>query len=205
MRLQCVGVCDSSGAVQPAAGASEVDDASLAALVAHKASGEPLARLPGATPRSQGGDGDASAFLLGVAQRLAKGALVVDCTASDATLPALLHAASEPAGLKVVLANKKPVAGSGAAFAAFRQVCVSRARAPLNLKALLSQTSHVAEFFFNILLFKKNRALAMWPCCAHAQAHARVRFESTVGAGLPAVASVQRVVASGDQVCARLL
>ena len=32
------------------------------------------------------------------------------------------------------------------------------------------------------------------------QAQSRVRYESTVGAGLPVVASLQRVISSGDQV-----
>jgi aspartokinase/homoserine dehydrogenase 1 len=131
VRLQCLGVCDSSGAVRPAGSASEVDDASLALLVAHKASGGQLAQLaslPGATPRAT--DDTASAFLLKVAQGLAPGALLVDCTASEATLPALLHATSEAAGLKVVLANKKPLAASGAAFAAFRKVRRTRDRRP---------------------------------------------------------------------------
>lgn len=122
MRLQCVGVCDSSGAVWPLKDASEVDDARLALLREHKAQGGPLAKLPeqGGTPRSS--ETDASAFLLDVTKGLGKGTLVVDCTASEATLPALLHAASPDAGLKVVLANKKPVAATRAAFATFRQV-----------------------------------------------------------------------------------
>jgi homoserine dehydrogenase len=38
--------------------------------------------------------------------------------------------------------------------------------------------------------------------CLHvpSQAQSRVRYESTVGAGLPVVASLQRVMSSGDQV-----
>jgi len=35
---------------------------------------------------------------------------------------------------------------------------------------------------------------------SHSKAQSRVRFESTVGAGLPVVASLQRVMSSGDQV-----
>lgn len=34
----------------------------------------------------------------------------------------------------------------------------------------------------------------------HSKAQSRVRYESTVGAGLPVVASLQRVMSSGDQV-----
>jgi len=110
--------------VWPLSEASEVDDASLATLLEHKAHGAPLAKLPQARGAPRSNEVSPSDFLLGVTKKLSKGTLVVDCTASEATLPALLHAASPDAGLKVVLANKKPVAATRAAFATFRQVSI---------------------------------------------------------------------------------
>ena len=78
---------------------------------------------------------------------------VVDCTATDATVPALLKAAE---GLRAVSANKKPFADS--AIDDFQRLALSR-RSP-----------------------------------------AAMRYESTVGAGLPVIAALQRVIGSADVV-----
>lgn len=149
LRLSAVALCDSSGAVRAAAG-SEMSDDDLARIVELKAAGGALASAEACEPRPA--DVTPSEFLerIALSHPAASGAIVVDCTASDATLQALLAAARS--GMRVVTANKKPMTAS---IAAFEELCRD---------------------------------------CAH------VRFESTVGAGLPAIASLQRVVASADPV-----
>ena len=78
---------------------------------------------------------------------------VVDCTATDATVPALIKAA---ASLRGVSANKKPFADSS------------------------------IDDFAKLVLTSRGPAA--------------MRYESTVGAGLPVIAALQRVVASADPV-----
>jgi aspartokinase/homoserine dehydrogenase 1 len=151
LRLSALAVCDSSGVVRPAEAGAEVSDEALSALIAHKERGGKLATASGPEVACEARPADvpASEFLRTVTVGTSGGAIVVDCTASDATLPALLHAAASPS-MRVVMANKKPVTAS---LQAWDGLCGPR-----------------------------------------------VRFESTVGAGLPAISSLQRVVASGDPV-----
>ena len=151
-----VGVCDSGAAVQATDGLS---DEELAAILAHKGAGKPLKNYPSGV--SARGDGESAAdFLLGVATKCATdspGCIVVDCTATDATVPSLLLAAGKGGvDARAVSANKKPFADSS--MDVFKQLVLG-ARGPQ-----------------------------------------RVRYESTVGAGLPVIASVQRVVAAADPV-----
>jgi aspartokinase/homoserine dehydrogenase 1 len=153
LRLSALAVCDSSGVVRPAEAGAEVGDEALSALIAHKERGGKLATASGAGVACEARPADvpASDFLRGVVLGTdpARGAIIVDCTATDATLPALLAAAAAPP-MRAVLANKKPMTASMEAWDALRGP--------------------------------------------------RVRYESTVGAGLPAVASLHRVVASADGV-----
>lgn len=97
LRLHLRAVADSQGAV--IALDAELSDATLAEVIAVKASGRPLIEHP---------DGGPQGDLVGVIDVAAHpGALVVDCTASDATVPALLYSLEQ--GYKLVLANKKPL------------------------------------------------------------------------------------------------
>ena len=143
IRLSALAVCDSSAAVLATAAGSELSDKTLTALVAHKAAGSKLATLRGVSAQSPR-DQPAEAFLLSLVEKYAAEApetIIVDCSASGATVPALLLAARR---LRVVSANKKPFADS-------------------SMDSFLS--------------------LARTPSST-----ARVRYEATVGAGLPVVA-----------------
>jgi len=158
VRLSAIAVCDSSGVMRSVEGGAEVSDEALIAMVAHKEGGGKVATAGGVGVACEVRPAEVSAaeFLNRVSQDVASsaaaaGAIVVDCTATDATLPALLTAATTPP-MRAVMANKKPVSASMADFDLF------------------------------------------------AAAAPRVRFESTVGAGLPAISSLQRVVASADAV-----
>merc|ERR1712217_120138 len=118
--------------------------------------GGKLSSVGGNATLAKAGGQSASDFLLSVVDKYVEAepnAIVVDCTATDATIPALVKAGNK---LRAVAANKKPFADSN------------------------------METFTNLAL----------------QPHslARVRYESTVGAGLPAIAAVQRVVNAKDGV-----
>jgi homoserine dehydrogenase len=132
---------------------SELSDDALAALVAHKAKGGKLAMLRNAAVRSQ--DQPADAFLRSLVEKYtaAPRTIVVDCSASDATVPALLLAARE---LHVVSANKRPFADT-----------------PMATFSSLARTT---------------------------SSPARVRYESTVGAGLPVIAALSRLISAHDEV-----
>jgi len=153
LRFSALAICDSSAAVSGADTAAGLSDAEISSLIAHKAAGGKLASQAGATVRPD--EQQASAFLEAVVEKYAKeapDAIVVDCTATDATVPALLRAA---ASMRAVSANKKPFAGPMETF----------------------------------------RSLALAP-----SAPARVRYEATVGAGLPVIAALSRVVGAHDGV-----
>ena len=100
LRLSVTAVCDRNGAVVTLGGALEDD--LLREITALKESGGQLASHPLGGPQ-----GD-SYSIVDIAGRA--GALVVDCTASDATLPGLLYALDRR--YKIVLANKKPLTGA---------------------------------------------------------------------------------------------
>ena len=156
IRFSALAVCDSSAAVSGADAAGGLSDAEIAALIAHKASGGKLASQSGAVVRPA--EQDASVFLESLVDKYSKEApdtIVVDCSATDATVPALLKAATT-ANMRAASANKKPFADSS--FRNFRELC-------------LAPTSP-----------------------------ARVRYESSVGAGLPVIAALARVVSAHDAV-----
>ena len=155
IRFSALAVCDSSAAVLAANANSELSDETLTALTAHKATGASLATLRGPSLRNRDGM-PADEFLRILVEEYAADApdaVVVDCSASAATIPALLLAARR---LRVVSANKKPFADSSITTFA------SLARTP--------------------------------------SSPARVRYESTVGAGLPVVATLSRLVGAHDRV-----
>jgi homoserine dehydrogenase len=144
IRFSALAVCDSSAAVLATAAGSELSDKTLTALAAHKAAGSKLATLRGVSVQSPRDQPD-EAFLLSLVEKYAAEApeaIIIDCSASGATVPALLLAARR---LRVVSANKKPFADSSI------DSFLSLARSP-------SSTG-------------------------------RVRYEATVGAGLPVVAT----------------
>ena len=156
IRFSALAVCDSSAVVLSTAVGSELSDDALAALIAHKAKGSKLATLRGVGVRSPREHDTAEAFLQSLVEKCAADhpeAIIVDCSASAATVPALLLAAHR---LRVVSANKKPFADSS--MATFSRL----ARTP--------------------------------------SSPARVRYEATVGAGLPVVATLSRLVSAHDPV-----
>ena len=154
IRLSALAVCDSSAAVLATAGSSELSDRTLAALIAHKRAGGKLATLRGVSVRSPR-DESTEDFLQSLVEKYSEvpDTIIVDCSASAATVPALLLAARR---LRVVSANKKPFADS-------------------SMDSFLS--------------------LARTP-----SSPARVRYEATVGAGLPVVATLSRLVSAHDRV-----
>ena len=151
LRFCAEAVCDSSGIAKATDG--ELSDEAIAAILAHKAGGGKLADLvlSGVTITAKSADVATSAFLEAQVER--EGGMLIDCTATGDTIPALLATAA--AGGRVVSANKKPFASDYNAFKAL----VRRAAAP-----------------------------------------GTVRFESSVGAGLPVIAALQRTIAAADPV-----
>ena len=97
LNLSVAAVCDRNGAIVALDGG--LDDELLQEVVRLKEAGGQLAGHPLGGPQ-----GD-SYSIVDIAGRA--GALVVDCTASDATVPGLLYALDRR--YKVVLANKKPL------------------------------------------------------------------------------------------------
>ena len=153
LKFSALAVCDSSAAATGADAAAGLTDNEINALISHKASGGKLSAQAGAMVRPA--EQDASAFLEEVVVKYAStapDAIVVDCTATEATVPALLKAASS---MRAVSANKKPFAG---AMGTFTQLALSPS------------------------------------------SPARVRYEATVGAGLPVIAALSRVVSAHDSV-----
>ncbi len=86
------------------------------------------------------------------------GTVVVDCTATETTVPALLFALDH--GYKIVLANKKPLTVAQEVYDRLTRAGVTNG--PRDL--------------------------------------AQTRWETTVGAGLPVIATLNRLVASGDPI-----
>ncbi len=140
LRIRFTALCDSSGAVvEPQGGFSEEQ---LAGILQHKEAGGTLAshRLGRSywSPETM------------VEEIGEPGTVVVDCTASDSTVDALLLALKR--GQQVVLANKKPL-------------------------------TVVQDVYDGI---------------SGSLGHAR--WETTVGAGLPVIATLNRLVSSGDEI-----
>ena len=159
IRFDAIAVADSQEAIGSAAGTGTgLTDAEISALIKQKASGQKLSGIAGVSTIASKGDAASKDFLLSVVDKAATSSgspapIVVDCTATDATVPSLLKAAEELGG--AVSANKKPFASEMGTF----------------------------------------KRLVLTPMGPR-----RVRYESTVGAGLPVLAALSRVVGANDQV-----
>jgi homoserine dehydrogenase len=157
LRLALLAVCDSDGAVmEPSAG---LDDELLCEILAHKSEGKRLAE------HSLGGPQADLSSIVDIAGRA--GAVVVDCTASTATVPALLFALDRR--YKIVLANKKPLT--------IDQEVYDRLTSAGGTTGLIPGGDS-----------ERVRHLG------------RTRWETTVGAGLPVIVTLNRLVSSGDEV-----
>lgn len=155
LRLEVVAVCDSDGAVvEPSGG---LEDELLQEIIAAKANGQRLAQHPA------GGIQNDLAGIVDIAGR--SGTVVVDCTATEATVPALLFARDQQ--YKIALANKKPLTIDQEVYDRLTSAGVTNGKdgggAPVR------QLSHT-------------------------------RWETTVGAGLPVIATLNRLVSSGDEI-----
>ena len=160
LRLMALAVSDSSAVLQtddPTK--NELTDEQLQTLVQHKASGKRIESLTqlddSAVKTKRNSNEDPASFLERVVKECEDklpGAIIVDCTATDATIPTLRLVSRPGSTLRATMANKKPVSESISIFEAL------------------------------------------------SSAHPRVRFESTVGAGLPVVAAMERLVAAEDGV-----
>jgi homoserine dehydrogenase len=151
LRLEIMAVCDSDGAVvEPNSG---LEDALLQEIIAAKAAGQRLANHP-----AGGIQGDLPG-IVDIAGR--SGTVVVDCTATEATVAALLFARDQQ--YKIVLANKKPLTIDQEVYDRLTSAGGTNGSAPL-------------------------RQLA------------RTRWETTVGAALPVIVTLNRLVSSGDEV-----
>lgn len=151
LTFSLLALCDRDGGV--IALYEGLDDVTLLDLVSFKAGGGRLAEY------SAGGPQNDLAAVIDIAGRT--GAVVVDCTATEATVPALLYALDKR--YKIVLANKKPLT--------VEQEVYDR----------LTRAGRTEDG-------RPPRQLA------------RTRWETTCGAGLPVIATLNRLVASGDPV-----
>ncbi|NJN81332.1 MAG: homoserine dehydrogenase [Caldilineaceae bacterium] len=151
LQLQVEAICDSQGAVVNTG--HELTDDSVQEILAWKASGKALA------DHALGGSQADLASIVDIAGR--SGAIVVDCTASDATVPAFFFALDR--GYKIALANKKPLTIQQEVYDRLTRAGATDDQGPVR-----RPTS--------------------------------TRWEATVGAGLPAIATLNRLFASGDEV-----
>ena len=156
LRLELVAVCDSDGAVvEPSGG---LEDELIQEIIAAKSAGQRLAQHPA------GGIQNDLAGIVDIAGRA--GTVVVDCTATEATVPALLFARDQH--YKIVLANKKPLTIN-------QEVYNRLTSAGGTNNAEGRDTSPIRQL-------------------------SATRWETTVGAGLPVIVTLNRLVSSGDEV-----
>lgn len=138
--LTVVAMCDSSGCIHNKG--RVLDDATVTAAVQAKVDGKKLSSLSDSS----------SDTVLQVVQSFGEKAIVVDCSASDNLIPALLLALEKGGGC--CFANKKPLTSK--------------------------------QEYFDQMFSPTN--------------HARIGYESSVGAGTPMIAALQRLIAGGDEV-----
>lgn len=155
LELQYVALCDRNGAVIETQG---LTDELLQTLLQLKADGGRLA------DHAMGGKQNNLAAIVDIAGRA--GAIVVDCTASDDSVAALLAALDR--GYQIVLANKKPLTVQQEVYTRLTSAGATR-----------------------------NADGTINPPVRHL---GRSRWETTVGAGLPVIATLNRLVASGDTI-----
>jgi homoserine dehydrogenase len=152
LRLELLAVCDSDGAVvEPNGG---LEDDLIQEIIAAKAAGQRLAQHPA------GGIQNDLSGIVDIAGR--SGTVVVDCTATDATVPALIFARDQQ--YKLVLANKKPLTIHQEVYDR-----LTSAGGTNGTGAPVRQLAHT-------------------------------RWETTVGAALPVIVTLNRLVSSGDEV-----
>lgn len=155
LTLEILAVCDSDGAlIEPSGG---LDDDLLNEIIASKAAGKRLAQHPA---------GGAQSDLVGIVDIAGRaGVVVVDCTATADTVPALLFARDQH--YKIVLANKKPLTIDQEVY---------------NQLTSAGGTNGNGE------------------ASAPVRQLADTRWETTVGAALPVICTLNRLVSSGDDV-----
>jgi homoserine dehydrogenase len=156
LALEVMAVCDhNSAAIELGHG---INDANLEDLVELKSAGGSLAE------HALGGAHYADLEeLVSVTGR--PGAIVVDLTATDRTIPVLLHTIEQEYG--IVLANKKPLTAA-------QEVYDRLTRAGVTVGNGDGDSAYTQPL--------------------------PVRWETTVGAGLPVIATQQRLVSSGDMI-----
>lgn len=154
--LEVLALADSSGLLAAPggpAGSGCLDDGAIERVLAAKEQRQKIAGLPGAqslrTPEN---------VVRLLKERLSRETVVVDTTATESTLPALLLALD--CGCRVVLANKKPLTVHQEGYD--RLTRAGATSGPLGLH--------------------------------------RVRWETTCGAGLPVIVTLQRLLGSGDRI-----
>ena len=156
LELAIVALCDSNGAVLESQG---LTDNQLQALLAYKAEGGKFAN------HELGGKQNNIGAIVDIAG--STGTIVVDCTASDATVSALLTALER--GYRIVMANKKPLTVGLEIYN--RLVCAG------------------------VTVNKKEQSATL-----PVRHLGRSRWETSVGAGLPVIATLTRLVTSGDAI-----
>ncbi len=159
LRLELLAICDSDGAlVEPNDG---LDDELIQEIIAAKAAGQRLAQHPA------GGIQNDLSGIVDIAGR--SGTVVVDCTATEATVPALLFARDQQ--YKIVLANKKPLTIDQEVYDRLTSAGGTNGNGLRDDGggAPMRQLSHT-------------------------------RWETTVGAALPVIATLNRLVSSGDEI-----
>jgi len=152
LHLQFYALCDSDGAVLETNGLS---DTQLRELLAYKETGGKFAQ------HSLGGPQNNPAAIVDIVGR--EHTIVVDCTATAETVPALLLALDR--GYRIVMANKKPLTAE-------QEVYDRLTSAGVTGNFATGRTRHLG----------------------------RTRWETTVGAGLPVIVTLNRLVTSGDPV-----
>ncbi len=160
LTLEILAVCDSDGAViEPSGG---LDDDLLHEIIAAKAAGKRLAQHPAGGPQSD---------LVGIVDIAGRaGVVVVDCTATADTVPALLFARDQQ--YKIVLANKKPLTIDQEVYNRLTSAGGTNGSGANNSGEASSPVRQFAD----------------------------TRWETTVGAALPVIATLNRLVSSGDEV-----
>jgi homoserine dehydrogenase len=165
LRLELLAVCDRDGAlVEPNSG---LDDELIQEVVAAKAAGQRLAQHPA------GGSQNDLVGIVDIAGRSGTGG--VGCTATEATVPALLFARDQQ--YKIVLANKKPLTIDQEVYDRLTSAGGTNGSGPNHSSPT---HSHEAD--------------------APVRQLARTRWETTVGAGLPVIVTLNRLVSSGDEI-----
>ncbi|MEM7531458.1 MAG: homoserine dehydrogenase [Chloroflexota bacterium] len=163
LEIRVLAVCDSRGAVINTE--SGLDDAQLQDILVFKENGGRLTEHTLGTAQNSPEDVLQSVMNANLGEQMLT-PVVVDCTASDTTVPALLATLAHQ--YKIVLANKKPLTVN-------QEVYDRLTKAGVTSNSDTTENSGTRDL-------------------AHA------RWETTVGAGLPMISTLNRLMASGDAV-----